>query len=148
MRDLPSIIGASWRAPLSLFAVLSLPWLARRNGLPSAPWTARYVGLAFLLILNGVTGPLLAKWVAQLFSWRIYWVLPIPLLVACAFATASLPRKEGRSWETAGDWAREAQPSRRWASSFSSVRAAGPWPLRTGRAGSGRSRNARLESTR
>ena len=102
LRDLPSVIGATWRAPLSLFAVLSLPWLARRNSLSSAPWAARYVGLAFLLILNGITGPLLARWVAELFSWRIYWVLPIPLLAACAFATASLPRTEGRSWRRPG----------------------------------------------
>jgi hypothetical protein len=102
LRDLTCVIGATWRAPLSLFALLSLPWLARRNSLSSAPWTARYVGLAFLLILNGITGPLLARWVAELFSWRIYWVLPIPLLAACAFATASLPRTEERSWGRPG----------------------------------------------
>ena len=100
--DLPFVIGIGWRAPLSLFALLSLPWLARRNSLSSAPWTARYVGLAFLLVMNGVTGPLLANWVALLFSWRIYWALPIPLLAACAFATASLPRTEGHSWRRPG----------------------------------------------
>jgi hypothetical protein len=60
------------------------------------------VGLAFLLILNGITGPLLARWVAELFSWRIYWVLPIPLLAACAFAIAALPPTEERSWRRPG----------------------------------------------
>jgi hypothetical protein len=126
LRDLTSIIGASWRAPLSLFAVLSLPWLARRTGLPSAPWTTRYVGLAFLLILNGVTGPLLAKWVAQLFSWRIYWVLPIPLLAACAFASASLLRTEGRSWRRPGIGLASAALA---ALGFLLFLSAGPWTL-------------------
>jgi hypothetical protein len=126
LRDLPSVIGASWRAPLSLFAVLSLPWLARRNGLSSAPWAARYVGLAFLLILNGVTGPLLGKWVTELFSWRIYWALPIPLLVACAFATALLARTEGRSWRRPGIGLASAALA---ALGFLLFLSSGPWTL-------------------
>jgi hypothetical protein len=82
-----SVLGAS-RGWWVLALLTWLPLLAFWRALPSRRWLLAYTGLAFLLVLNGQTAQPLADHVAALFSWRLYWVIPVPLLLSAAFAIA------------------------------------------------------------
>ncbi len=93
-----ALIGTGWRGPISLFGLLALPFLAHAGAAPNAAWITRYVGLAFLFIFNGISGPLLGEWVAELLSWRLFWTIPLPALVAVAMAAALIgPREKTNS---------------------------------------------------
>lgn len=84
--DFTTMFGTGWRAPIALLAILSLPLVAHAAKLASAAWITRYVLLTYLLILNGITGPFLAEHVTNNFSWRLYWAIPAPAIVAAALS--------------------------------------------------------------
>lgn len=86
IRDASAVLGTTDRAPLALLTLALLPLLgllARREG---SAWLARVSGLFVLLVFNGFTAPFLAENVAELFSWRLYWTVPLPLWVAITLA--------------------------------------------------------------
>ena len=76
----------SMRTPIALLAILALPLAAHAARLSSAVWITRFVFLLYLLVMNNLTGPLLASYAANNFVWRLYWAIPAPALVASALA--------------------------------------------------------------
>ncbi len=90
-------LGVGWRAPLALFAVLSLPILMPSGDPARRALVTRWVTWIFVLLLNGWTGTWLAETVARLFLWRIYWVAPLPVLAALSLTLAL-----SRAWRPDG----------------------------------------------
>jgi hypothetical protein len=81
----PYLTTLGWRrAPLVLVALLSLPVLAARARLTSAPWIRSYVWLTVVLVFMPVASSLATMALGNVFSWRIFWSVPIPLLVSLA----------------------------------------------------------------
>lgn len=95
------------RAPLALLALLLLPPLAARAGLPRAGWIAGYVWVVVLVVFFPPTASLAASAIGNVFSWRIFWAVPLPLLVSAAaglVASPLLPRRGLRAFAL-GIWA-------------------------------------------
>ncbi len=78
-------IGAR-RAALVLVGLAGLPWWAA--GRDGATWAARWVQVALLVLLNGVTPALLGEGVAGLLNWRTFWAIPFAPLLGIAMASA------------------------------------------------------------
>lgn len=98
IRDASAVLGTTERAPLALFALAVVPVLAvwaRRDG---GVWTARLSALFLLLVFNGFTAPFLAANVAELFSWRLYWTVPLPLWFALALTLGLAAAWERGPW--------------------------------------------------
>ena len=78
----PIITTLGWtRAPLVLLALLLLPALAARARLTSAKWIRNYVCLVVLLVFLPATSNLATLVLGNNFSWRIFWSVPVPLLL-------------------------------------------------------------------
>ncbi|MEZ4316405.1 MAG: DUF6077 domain-containing protein [Myxococcota bacterium] len=88
MREMATVLGSTSRAPVALFGMAALPVLAARLRSPTAAWAARMVAVSLLVVFNDVTAPILARTVAELFSWRLYWTVPVPLLASLALVLA------------------------------------------------------------
>jgi uncharacterized protein DUF6077 len=85
----PYVTTLGWRrAPLVLLALLALPALATRARLASANWIRSYVWLVVFLVFLPATSSLATLALGNNFSWRIFWCVPVPLLVAAAGAIA------------------------------------------------------------
>jgi hypothetical protein len=106
------------RAPLALLALLALPPLAARAGLARASWIAGYVWSIVLLVLLPASGALAASTVGNVFSWRILWAIPLPLLLALAVGIAASPLSPRRGLA--------AVALGLWAAAFA---LAGPWAI-------------------
>jgi hypothetical protein len=87
------------RTSLVLLGLLLLPDLALRARLPYAGWLCGYIWLVFLLLFCPATATALGHAIADVFSWRIFWAVPVPLLLgltAGILATDRLPRRRIR----------------------------------------------------
>jgi hypothetical protein len=81
----PYLTTLGWRrAPLVLLALLSLPALAARARVASAEWIRSYVWIAVIVIFVPVASNLATLALGNVFSWRIFWSVPIPLLLSLA----------------------------------------------------------------
>lgn len=76
------------RASVALVAIVLLPLLAATARLPSAGWLGRYVPVVLLFVLNEGTNMWVARFTAPNISWRIFWAIPVPLLLGSCFAAA------------------------------------------------------------
>ncbi|MCB9691602.1 MAG: hypothetical protein H6736_07290 [Alphaproteobacteria bacterium] len=88
VRSGEAVIGTTLRAPLAmaLFAASPLAVVLRRT--PSG-WLPAYALASFLLVFNAFTPAVLSR-VASLFSWRLYWCVPLPALLATVVAMLTL----------------------------------------------------------
>jgi hypothetical protein len=82
--DVRSVLGGGWRGPLVLFGLLVGPALARWRGGPHADAWARYALCTGAVVWTGALGLLLADGISDHFIWRVYWVVPVPLLLGAA----------------------------------------------------------------
>jgi hypothetical protein len=69
------------RCSLVILGLLLLPALASRASLRHACWLSGYILFAFLFLLCPVTAKFMALTVGNVFSWRILWAFPVPLLL-------------------------------------------------------------------
>ena len=76
------------RAPLVLFGILFLPVLAANSKTKCSEWIAGYVWLVVLIIFMPAIWILAANVLGNVFSWRLFWAVPVPLLLSLASAAA------------------------------------------------------------
>jgi hypothetical protein len=69
------------RAPLVLLALVLLPALAARARLASASWIRGYISLVVILVFLPATSTAATLVLGNNFSWRIFWSVPVPLLL-------------------------------------------------------------------
>lgn len=85
------------RTPLVLLALLVIPVLARLRASRRDQWMAGYVSVVILLILSPFASRLASAFLGHVYSWRLLWAVPMPLLLALsAGLVASLPRAWAR----------------------------------------------------
>jgi len=106
------------RAPLVLLALLLLPALASRARLRRSAWISGYVWIVVFVMLMPLVSIAGSRLLGHVYSWRLLWAVPLPLLVSLAVALAG----EGRGER--GNWTRAAAAV--WAAAFV---AAGPWAV-------------------
>ena len=83
------------RTSLVLLGLLMLPALSRIAKLRESGWLCSYMFLSSVLLLCPVVPQFLGLNLAPVFSWRIFWSWPVPLLLSLtigAVACKSLPR--------------------------------------------------------
>lgn len=85
-----------YRFGLVLLSLLSLPVLSSRFALPRASWLAGYVWLAFLVLFCPVVPNLLGQTVSNVFTWRLFWALPIPFLLGLSLGALVSSRLQWR----------------------------------------------------
>jgi len=78
---LGKVIGNGTRAWISIFCLLLCINLSVRIGSRSGVVLRRYLVLLLLVIFNPFTVYFISKVLAGNFSWRIFWVAPIPLIM-------------------------------------------------------------------
>jgi hypothetical protein len=78
----------SMRTPLILLALLSLPVLADRMRQTGAEWIAGYVWMVVLVIFMPAVSSFASGALGHVYSWRLFWAVPVPLLVALAGGVA------------------------------------------------------------
>jgi hypothetical protein len=88
IRALNAVTGNGVRGPLALSLALGLPCLLHLARSPAAAGTTRWVGATFLLVLNGISAPLLGDAIAAILSWRFYWAALVPILAAGSLSVA------------------------------------------------------------
>jgi hypothetical protein len=96
----PTTLGAV-RAPLVLLALLLLPALAASAGLKSSDWITGYVWIVVLVIFMPAVLDLASLEVDRHFSWRLFWAVPMPLLVSLAGGIAA-GAAGARHWRVKG----------------------------------------------
>ena len=69
------------RTAVVLLSLLLLPWLVMTAKLRGSNWVSGYVLLVFLLVFCPATARILSSNLSPVFGWRIFWAVPIPLLV-------------------------------------------------------------------
>jgi hypothetical protein len=74
----------SRRGWLVLLAVLMLPMLAQRTTIRHAFWITGYVRLVLIVVFFPATSVLASGLLGHVFSWRLFWSVPIPFLVSLA----------------------------------------------------------------
>jgi hypothetical protein len=107
-----TMLGTS-RTPLVLLALVAVPALASWAGLRRARWLSRWVWLAVVALLLPASAALAARVLGNVFSWRLLWALPVPLLVSVAAGLAcdaraprpALRRAVLAAWIAAFAWA-------------------------------------------
>ena len=82
----PARVLGDWRTLLVIGALVVLPWLVR--GRSSGRRLAWYVGLTMTLIVLPPVRMLATTVFGDVYSWRLFWAVPIPLLVSMAAALA------------------------------------------------------------
>lgn len=83
-RNMTVVLGKTVRGPLALFLSVALASWVTLLRTPGHTWVVRYLLAAFALVYNDMTAQFLTAYVADLFSWRLYWVIPVPLLAGVA----------------------------------------------------------------
>lgn len=78
-------LGAA-RVPLILFALMLIPLLAMLARARHTGWLAWYVWLVVLIMLMPATSAVAARLLGPVYSWRLLWAVPIPLLISLAIA--------------------------------------------------------------
>jgi hypothetical protein len=82
------VLEPGWRGAIAILLILGLPLVARRLQSPGWHWLERYVAIIFVMALNSFAVMALVPYLGQLFSWRFYWFIPFPALLAGAVAGA------------------------------------------------------------
>jgi hypothetical protein len=93
-------VFGSHRTSLVLLGLLMLPVLSRMAKLRQSGWLCSYLFVSFLLVLCPAVSKFIGLNLAPMFSWRIFWCWPVPLLLSLtigAMACNSLPRFKFRS---------------------------------------------------
>lgn len=75
------------RAPLAILGLTSLPIILRSAGIKSN-WLYILCCISTILLLFPLSDTLAAYLLSPVFSWRIFWILPLPLLLAGGLAHA------------------------------------------------------------
>ncbi len=88
------------RAPLVLFALTLLPLLAAQAGVKCAQWIAGYIWIIVLVILMPIVQFLATAVIGHVFSWRLIWAVPVPLLLSLAGGIAVGAIGARRWWPT------------------------------------------------
>ena len=86
------------RAPLVLLALTLLPVLAARAGVKCADWIAGYVWIVTLVIFNPGVWILAAIMIGHVYSWRLFWAVPVPFLLSLAGGIAIGATGASRWW--------------------------------------------------
>jgi hypothetical protein len=76
------------RAPFVLLGLLLLPILATLAKVKYATWLKGFVWLVIFIIFMPATRNLGADILGNVFSWRLFWAVPIPFLLSLAGASA------------------------------------------------------------
>jgi len=76
------------RTPLVLLGITLLPLLAAKAGIKGSGWIAGYVWIVILIVFMPALWVVAADVLGNVFSWRIFWAVPIPLLLSLAGALA------------------------------------------------------------
>lgn len=76
------------RTPLVLLGLIFLPVLAAKARVKCANWIAGYIWIVVLIIFMPVVWVLAAAVLGNVFSWRLFWAVPVPLLLSLAGAIA------------------------------------------------------------
>jgi hypothetical protein len=84
----PTTLGAM-RSPLVLLALILLPALAAYARLESSDWIAGYVWIVVLVIFMPAVLNLASLKLGRVWSWRLFWTVPVPLLVSLAGGAAA-----------------------------------------------------------
>jgi hypothetical protein len=79
----------SARAWLVLLALLLMPVLAVRARLPRVGWLTGYTRLVLALVFLPLTSIVASVLLGHVFSWRLFWSVPLPLLVSLAAGIAA-----------------------------------------------------------
>jgi hypothetical protein len=108
MRDYGPI--GSERAPLVLLALTLLPLLAAQARLAHATWITWYVWLVVIVIFAPPASILASRILGPVYSWRLFWAVPVPLLLSLAGGAAAATIGL-RGW-------RIAAPAVAWCSAF------------------------------
>lgn len=91
----------SVRTPLVLLALTLLPVLAAQAGVKWADWIAGYVWIVVLVIFMPMVRILAADFLGNVYSWRLFWAVPLPLLLGLAGGIA-LGAIGARRWRAIG----------------------------------------------
>ena len=94
------------RAPLVLLGIILLPVLAAKARVKCSEWIAGYVWIVVLIIFMPAVRIVAADVLGNVFSWRLFWAVPVPLLLSLAGAIA-VRAVVARRWlvsSTLGAW--------------------------------------------
>ena len=83
------VIGSGARGSITLLLFLLLPFIMLRQKHPYRFWMWRYVFVAVVFIFNGFTTDLAGRLVSGVFSWRLFWAVPLPVFLGVAFGLAA-----------------------------------------------------------
>jgi hypothetical protein len=83
------VIGSGVRGSIILLLFLLLPYIMLRQNHPYRVWMWRYVLASVLLLFNGFTTELAGRLVSGVFSWRLFWAVPLPLFLGLCFGLAT-----------------------------------------------------------
>ena len=97
LTDFYSTLGETGYAPLAVVLFAAAPMLLRALGVQGASWLAGYGLVTVALLLQGLLAPLVAEHGGALYSWRLYWALPMASLAAIGVGalTALAVRRRG-----------------------------------------------------
>ncbi len=83
------VIGSGARGTIALLLFLLLPLIMLRQNHPYRFWMWRYVFVAVVLLFNGLTTDWAGRLVSGVFSWRLFWAVPLPLFIGAGFGLAA-----------------------------------------------------------
>ena len=75
------VIGNGIRGSICLLLFLLLPLIMLLQNHPYRYWMWRYVVLTIIFLFNGFTTDLAGRHVSGVFSWRLFWAVPLPLFL-------------------------------------------------------------------
>jgi hypothetical protein len=82
-------VFGSRRAALVLLALIILPAMARVTSLTSARWIVGYVWLVVVVLFMPWVSVAGGHFLGPVYSWRLYWAVPVPLLISLAVSMAT-----------------------------------------------------------
>ncbi len=74
------------RTPLVLLGLILIPLLAAKTNVKCANWIAGYVWIVFLVIFMPAVRGMASVLLSNVFSWRLFWAVPVPLMLSLAGA--------------------------------------------------------------
>jgi hypothetical protein len=83
------VIGSGARGSIALMLFLLLPLIMLRQNHPYRFWMWRYVFVAVIFLFNGLTTELAGRLVSGVFSWRLFWAVPLPVFLGVGFGLAA-----------------------------------------------------------
>ena len=73
------------RSTATLYLICTAPILTTIFHIKNNQFWVKYTCLTVLIILNPITQKLTAAYIANVFSWRLFWVVPAPFILALLF---------------------------------------------------------------